>query len=121
MTGKMVLPIGVKNFQEMRTMGFYYVDKTGFIKTLLDNWGKVKLFTRPRWFGKTLNMSMLKYFFEFGSDSALFEGLDISKEKELCSKYMGKFPVIFISLKEAAGADLEEAKGMRRKIIGKGA
>ena len=119
MTGKMALPIGVENFQEMRTMGFYYVDKTGFIKTLLDNWGKVKLFTRPRRFGKTLNMSMLKYFFEFGCDSALFEGLEISKEKELCSKYMGKFPVIFISLKEAAGADFEEAKGMLRRIIGK--
>ena len=94
------LPVGIENFREIRTGGFYYVDKTGLIKTLLENPGKVNLFTRPRRFGKTLNMSMLKYFFEAGSDvmpfdnGTLFEELEISKEKELCEEYMGKFPVI---------------------------
>ena len=86
------LPMGIENFEEMRTMGYYYVDKTGLIKGLLENMAKVNLFTRPRRFGKTLNMSMLKYFFEFGSDSALFDGLEIAKEKELCEEYMGSFP-----------------------------
>ena len=100
------LPVGIENFREIRTGGFYYVDKTGLIKTLLENPGKVNLFTRPRRFGKTLNMSMLKYFFEAGSDiipfdnvmpfnnGTLFDGLEISKEKELCEEYMKKFPVI---------------------------
>lgn len=85
------LPIGIENFEEMRTEGFYYVDKTGLIIELLNNWGKVNLFTRPRRFGKTLNMNMLKYFFSYGCDQALFEGLEISREKELCEKYMGSF------------------------------
>lgn len=113
------LPIGVESFEEMRTMGFYYVDKTEFIKTLLENWGKVKLFTRPRRFGKTLNMSMLKYFFEYGCDAGLFEGLTISKEKELCDKYMGKYPVIFVSLKEVAGGSFDDAKAILCQIIGR--
>ena len=100
MAEKVKLPMGVENFVEMRTGEFYYVDKTGLIKTLLENPAKVNLFTRPRRFGKTLNMSMLKYFFEAGSDvisfdnGTIFDGLEISGEKELCEKNMGKFPVI---------------------------
>ncbi len=103
---------------EMRTEGFYYVDKTGLIKTLMENPGKVNLFTRPRRFGKTLNMSMLKYFFETGSDTTIFDGLEIAGEKELCREYMGKFPVISITLKGATGTNFEEAKEMLRHIIG---
>ena len=125
------LPVGIENFREIRTGGFYYVDKTGLIKTLLENPGKVNLFTRPRRFGKTLNMSMLKYYFEAGNDImsfdnvmtfnnvTLFDGLEISKEKELCEEYMGKFPVISITLKGATGESFEDAKGMLRRIIGK--
>ena len=119
------LPVGIENFREIRTGGFYYVDKTGLIKTLLENPGKVNLFTRPRRFGKTLNMSMLKYFFEAGSDvmlfdnGTLFEELEISKEKELCEEYMGKFPVISITLKGATGESFDDAKVMLRRIIGK--
>ena len=119
------LPVGIENFREIRTGGFYYVDKTGLIKTLLENPGKVNLFTRPRRFGKTLNMSMLKYFFEAVSDVmpfnniTLFDGLEISKEKELCEEYMGKFPVISITLKGATGESFEDAKVMLRRIIGK--
>ena len=119
------LPMGIESFREIRTGGFYYVDKTGLIKTLLENPGKVNLFTRPRWFGKTLNISMLKYFFEAGSDvmlfdnGTLFEELEISKEKELCEEYMGKFPVISITLKGATGESFEDAKVMLRRIIGK--
>ena len=125
------LPMGIENFREIRTGGFYYIDKTGLIKTLLENPGKVNLFTRPRRFGKTLNMSMLKYFFEAGRDampfnngmtfdnSMLFDGLEISKEKELCEEYMGKFPVISITLKGATGENFEDAKVMLRRIIGK--
>lgn len=115
--GKM-LPVGVESFEEIRTMGLYYIDKTGFIRELLKNWGKVKLFTRPRRFGKTLNMSMLKYFFEIGHDPALFDGLEISKEKELCEKHMGKYPVISVSLKGVAGLNFEAAKAMFCRIIG---
>ena len=119
MAGKRKLPMGIENFREMRTGGFYYVDKTGLIKTLLENPGKVNLFTRPRRFGKTLNMSMLKYFFEIGNDSTIFDGLEIAGEKELCEKYMGKFPVISITLKGATGQNFEEARVMLRRIIGK--
>ncbi len=124
MAGKTKLPMGIENFREMRTGGFYYVDKTGLIKTLLENPGKVNLFTRPRRFGKTLNMSMLRYFFETGNDvmpfdnGTLFDGLEISKEEKLCREYMGKFPVISITLKGATGVNYEEAKGMLRCIIG---
>ena len=96
MAGKANLPIGIEDFGRIRQDGFYYVDKTRMIKDLLEHIAYLNLFTRPRRFGKTLNMSMLKYFFETGSDSTIFNGLVISKEKELCREYMGKFPVISI-------------------------
>ena len=111
------LPIGIENFEEIRKEGFYYIDKTGLIKDLLNNWGKVNLFTRPRRFGKTLNMSMLKSFFEIGADETLFEGLQISQETELCEKYMGKYPVVFLTLKGVDGLTVEEAKGRLRSVI----
>ncbi len=111
-------PIGIDGFEKIRTNDFYYVDKTLFIKELLQNWGEVNLFTRPRRFGKTLNMSMLKCFFEIGSDPALFDGLKIAQEKELCEKYMGKFPVIFISLKSVGGLQYDSAVAALRTVIG---
>ena len=114
---KKKLPIGIESFEEIRTAGFYYVDKTGLIKELLHNWGKVNLFTRPRRFGKSLNMSMFKTFFEIGCDKSLFDGLEISKEAAICEEYMGRFPVISISLKGANADDFESAKGMLRQII----
>ena len=114
---KKKLPVGIEDFEEIRTEGFYYIDKTGLIRDLLNNWGKVNLFTRPRRFGKTLNMSMLKNFFEIGADKTLFDGLMISKETALCERYMGKYPVIFISLKGVDGLDFEEACGALRRII----
>lgn len=110
MDGQLKLPIGIEDFKEIRTSGFYYVDKTKLIEQLLNQWGKVNLFTRPRRFGKTLNMSMLRYFFEVGADSNLFEGLCISDNKKLCDAYMGKYPVIFISLKDVEGNTFERAK-----------
>ena len=106
------LPVGIDNFEELRTEDFYYVDKTGLIKELLQNWSKVNLFTRPRRFGKSLNMSMLKCFFEYGCDSSLFAGLAIARETELCEKYMGKFPVISVSLKDASAGDYRTARQM---------
>ena len=112
------LPIGIENFEEIRTEGFYYVDKTGLIRELLNNWGKVNLFTRPRRFGKSLNMNMLKYFFEYGCNSTLFEGLTIMKENELCEKYMGKYPVISITLKNVSAGNFETARGMLCSVIG---
>ena len=115
---KTKLPMGIEDFKRIRSEDFYYIDKTGLIRELLENEAYVNLFTRPRRFGKTLNMSMLKYFFEIGSDSTLFNGLEISKETELCAKYMGKFPVISITLKGASGRTFEEAMGMLRNIIG---
>lgn len=118
MAEKIKLPMGIEDFEEMRTMGYYYIDKTGLIRTLLENPGKVNLFTRPRRFGKTLNMSMLKYFFETGTNSALFQGLEIAKEEELCQKYMGKFPVLAISLKNVEGAGFDKAKAKLRSMIG---
>ena len=114
---KKKLPVGIEDFEEIRTEGFYYIDKTGLIRDLLNNWGKVNLFTRPRRFGKTLNMSMLKNFFEIGADKTLFDGLTISKETALCERYMGKYPVIFISLKGVDGLNFEEACGALRRII----
>ena len=111
------LPVGIENFAEIRTEGFYYVDKTGLIRDLLADWAKVNLFTRPRRFGKTLNMSMLKFFFEIGTDKTLFDGLAISKETALCETYMGKFPVVFISLKDVDGLTFETAYGMLRRIL----
>ena len=112
------LPIGLDGFEKLRTNDFYYVDKTLFIKELLQNWGEVNLFTRPRRFGKSLNMSMLKSFFEIGTDPALFDGLKITEEKELCKKYMGKFPVISISLKSVDGLKYETAAAALRTVIG---
>lgn len=118
MAGKVKLPMGIENFMEMRTGGFYYIDKTGLIKSLLENQGKVNLFTRPRRFGKTLTMSMLRHFFETDSNCSLFDGLEISKKKELCEEYMGKFPVISISLKDVAGENLDAAKRILRSVLG---
>lgn len=112
------LPIGIDNFEKIRTNDFYYVDKTLFIKELLENWGEVNLFTRPRRFGKTLNMSMLKSFFDIGSDLTLFEGLQIAQETELCEKYQGNFPVISISLKSVDGLQYDSAVAALRRIIG---
>ncbi len=103
------LPIGVEDFPTMCQNGYYYVDKTGMIAELLKNLGTVNLFARPRRFGKSLNMSMLKYFFEIGTDKTLFEGLEISKEQDLCAEHMGKYPVISLSLKEVKGLSFEEA------------
>ena len=111
--------MGIENFERIRKDGFYYVDKTGLIRDFLESPAYVSLFTRPRRFGKTLNMSMLKYFFEIGSDTTIFDGLEIAGEKELCEKYMGKFPVISITLKGATGQNFEEARVMLRRIIGK--
>lgn len=112
------LPIGIDGFEKLRTNDFYYVDKTMFIKELLQNWGEVNLFTRPRRFGKTLNMSMLKCFFEIGGDPTLFDGLKIMQEKELCEQYMGKFPVISISLKSVDGRSFESAAAALKTVIG---
>ena len=112
------LPIGIDGFEKIRTNDFYYVDKTLFLKELLQNWGEVNLFTRPRRFGKTLNMSMLKSFFETGSDPALFEGLKIMQEKDLCERYMGKFPVISISLKSVDGLNYQTAVTALKTVIG---
>lgn len=112
------LPVGIESFQEIRTEGFYYVDKTGLIAGLLNNWGKVNLFTRPRRFGKSLNMDMLKTFFEYGCDDSLFAGLRIAEEKELCEKYMGKFPVISISLKDIAAGNYEMARNQLAFTVG---
>ena len=118
MSQKLKLPIGIENFQEIRQMGFYYIDKTKLIEQLLGQWGKVNLFTRPRRFGKTLNMSMLKYFFEIGTDQTLFDGLYISQNQELCEEYMGKFPIIFLSLKGVDGLTFDSAKDRFIQLIG---
>ena len=112
------LHIGIDGFEKIRTNDFYYADKTLFMKELLQNWGEVNLFTRPRRFGKTLNMSMLKCFFEIGSDPALFDGLRITQETALCEKYMGKFPVISISLKSVDGLNFQAASAALRTVIG---
>ena len=118
MEKKRKLPMGIEDFERIQRDGFYYVDKTRMIKDLLENMALVNLFTRPRRFGKTLNMSMLKHFFEIGGDNALFDGLEISSEKELCDKYIGQFPVISISLKNAASDSFSSAKEMLCSIIG---
>ena len=112
------LPIGIDGFEKIRDNDFYYVDKTGFIVELLRNWGEVNLFTRPRRFGKTLNMSMLKCFFEIGADKALFDGLKTAQEKELCEQYQGQFPVIFLSLKSVDGLTFEAAAAAMRTVVG---
>ena len=117
MANTLNLPVGIENFEEIRQLGFYYIDKTRFIEQLLQGWGKVTLFTRPRRFGKTLNMSMLKSFFEIGMDKSLFDGLYISGNKELCDEYMGKYPVIFLSLKGVDGLDFTTARRMLCAIL----
>ncbi|MEG1677144.1 MAG: AAA family ATPase, partial [Clostridia bacterium] len=104
------LPVGIESFEKLRREDFYYVDKTGLIRDLLSSWGKVNLFTRPRRFGKTLSMSMLKCFFEIGTDKALFEGLAIAQDQPLCDEYMGKYPVVFVSLKNIEASSFGEAK-----------
>ena len=111
------LPVGIDSFEKLRREDFYYVDKTGLIIDLLNNWGEVNLFTRPRRFGKTLNMSMLKSFFEIGADKTLFDGLAISRETVLCETYMGKFPAVFVSLKGVDGLTFEDAYSMLKTII----
>lgn len=115
---KKKLPIGIENFAEFQTEGFYYVDKTALIADLLHSWGKVNLFTRPRRFGKSLVMSMLKTFFGIGCEPSLFDGMNISKETELCQMYMGKFPVVSVSLKGVSGDSFETARSMMCSIIG---
>ena len=117
MAGLKKLPIGIENFEEMRREDFYYVDKSHVIEQLLTQWGKVNMFTRPRRFGKSLNMSMLQSFFEIGKDKTLFDGLRISDNQELCEKYQGKFPVVSVSLKGINGATYEEARRFLIKII----
>lgn len=117
MTTALKLPVGIEDFREIRQQGFYYIDKTKLIEQLLDNWGKVNLFTRPRRFGKTLNMSMLRCFFEVGADKMLFDGLYISHNKQFCEEYMGKFPVVFLTLKGAEGTTFEEARLSLAELI----
>lgn len=111
------LPVGIEDFKEIRRQGFYYIDKTKLIEQLLDNWGKVNLFTRPRRFGKTLNMSMLRCFFEIGADKTLFEGLYISQNEQFCDEYMGRFPVVFLTLKGVEGTTFEEARLSLAELI----
>ena len=119
MANTLKLPVGIENFEEIRKLGFYYIDKTRLIEQLLQGWGKVTLFTRPRRFGKTLNMSMLKSFFEIGTDKTLFDDLYISGNKELCDEHMGKYPVIFLSFKGVEGLTYDEAFDALVRVIGK--
>lgn len=117
MSGNLKLPVGIDDFRKIRECGFYYVDKTKLVEQLMQNWGEVNLFTRPRRFGKTLNMSMLRSFFEIGTDKSLFGGLYISRNKELCDMHMGKYPVISITLKGIEGMTFEEARNMLKIIL----
>ena len=117
MANTLNLPVGIESFEEIRQLGFYYIDKTRLIEQLLQGWGKVTLFTRPRRFGKTLNMSMLKSFFEIGTDKSLFDGLYISGNKEFCDGYMGRYPVIYLSLKGVDGLDFTTARRMLCAIL----
>ena len=117
MANTLKLPVGIENFEEIRKLGFYYIDKTRLIEQLLQGWGKVTLFTRPRRFGKTLNMSMLRSFFEIGMDKSLFDGLYISGNKVLCDEHMGKYPVIFLSFKGVDGLDFITARRMLCAIL----
>lgn len=111
------LPVGIEDFQDIRRNGFYYIDKTGLIEQLLDSWEKVNLFTRPCRFGKSLNMSMLRYFFEIGTDMTLFNGLHIMQRKDFCDEYMGRFPVVFLTLKGVDGLTFEKATNKLIKIV----
>ena len=117
MNDTLKLPVGIDDFKKIREAGFYYVDKTKLIEQLLQSWGEVTLFTRPRRFGKTLNMSMLKSFFEIGAEKSLFQGLYISEKEKLCVEYMGKYPVIFLSLKGVEGLHFADAQKMLMTII----
>ena len=117
MTELLKLPVGIENFEDIRRSGFYYIDKTMLIEQTLNNWSKVTLFTRPRRFGKTLGMSMLRSFFEIGTDKSLFDGLYISQNKSLCDEHMGKYPVIFLTLKGVEGLTFAKAKSMLSEII----
>ncbi len=117
MAAALKLPVGIEDFKEIRRQGFYYIDKTKLIEQLLDNWGKVNLFTRPRRFGKTLNMSMLRCFFEIGADKTLFEDLYISQNEQFCEEYMGRFPVVFLTLKGVEGTTFEEARLSLAELI----
>lgn len=119
MKKQLKLPVGIDSFEDIRRDEFYYVDKTKFVEQLLENWGEVNLFTRPRRFGKTLNMSMLGSFFEIGTDKTLFDGLYIVSRQKLCADYMGKFPVIFISLKGVEGNSFAKARYAFTDVIGK--
>ena len=119
MANTLKLPVGIENFEEIRKLGFYYIDKTRLIEQLLQGWGKVTLFTRPMRFGKTLNMSMLRSFFEIGMDKSLFDGLYISGNKVLCDEHMGKYPVIFLSFKGVEGLTYDEAFDALVRVIGK--
>ena len=114
---KKKLPIGIENFEKLRSDDFYYIDKTGLIRELLNNWGEVNLFTRPRRFGKTLNMSMLEHFFSMNGDKRIFDGLNISRETALCEEYMGKYPVISVSLKGIDARVYETAYQMAAQVI----
>ena len=118
MVNTLKLPVGIDNFEKIRKNGFYYVDKTKLIEQLVETGGEVTLFTRPRRFGKTLNMSMLRAFFEIGADASLFEGLYITKNKAICEEYMGRYPVIFLSLKSVEGLDFEAARYRITELIG---
>ena len=111
------LPVGIEDFAEIRRHGYYYVDKTQLIEQVLNRRNKVSLFTRPRRFGKTLNMSMLQHFFEIGTDPKLFQGLSISKNNELCEKHMGKYPVVSISLKSIHADSYAKAKAQLIKLV----
>ena len=107
---KSKLPVGIDGFEKIRRNGFYYIDKTKLIEQLFSSWGEVNLFTRPKRFGKTLNMSMLKSFFEIGVDPSLFDGLYITENRTLCAQHQGQYPVIFLSLKNVEGRNFESAK-----------
>lgn len=116
---KKAIPVGIEDFSVIRTKNFYYVDKTDMIRDLLRSWGSVNLFTRPRRFGKTLNMSMLRFFFEIGTDPALFDGLKIAEEKELCEEYLGQYPVVSVSLKSVEGSSYLTARAMAVEVLNK--
>ena len=118
MEAKKMLPIGIENFEKLSTEGFYYVDKTGMIRELLTNRSEVVLFTRPRRFGKSLNMNMLKAFFSYGFSSTLFEGLEIAGDGELCRQHMGKYPVISVTLKGVEFMNFETARAALCSVIG---
>ena len=112
------IKIGISDFAKLRTKSFYYVDKTEFLYDIVENGNEVNLFTRPRRFGKTLTMSMMENFFSITKDShKLFEGLNIMNHPEFCDEYMNKYPVIFVSFKDAYGLNFDEAYAKFTRII----